>query len=144
MDKPRDSSPTADEQPDLGGLDAGLAAAFGPMPAPGGVLAALTDSYGPLRPVLLQDAAAEGSDVVVRAGPAELPPGAGGRYQLFGEIARGGMGAVLRGRDPDLNRDVAVKVLLDKHAGRPDVVRRFVEEAQVGAQLQHPGVVPVY
>jgi serine/threonine protein kinase len=50
------------------------------------------------------------------------------------------MGAVLRGRDVDLGRDLAVKVLLEKHAHRPEVARRFVEEAQIGGQLQHPGV----
>ena len=68
----------------------------------------------------------------------------GDRYQLSGEIARGGMGAVLRGRDVDLGRDLAVKVLLEKYADRPEVARRFIEEAQIGGQLQHPGVVPVY
>ena len=67
-----------------------------------------------------------------------------GRYRLLGEIARGGMGAVLRGRDPDLGRDLALKVLLDQHRDRPDLVDRFVEEAQICGQLQHPGVVPVY
>src|SRR5262249_10295177 len=72
------------------------------------------------------------------------PEHIGARYQLSGEIARGGMGAVLRGRDVDLGRDLAVKVLLEKHADRPEVARRFLEEAQGGAQLQHPGVVPVY
>ena len=68
----------------------------------------------------------------------------GDRYQLSGEIARGGMGAVLRGRDVDLGRDLAVKVLLEKYVDRPEVARRFIEEAQIGGQLQHPGVVPVY
>jgi Flp pilus assembly protein TadD len=72
------------------------------------------------------------------------PEQTGDRYQLQGEIARGGMGAVLRGRDVDLGRDLAVKVLLEKHAHRPEVARRFLEEAQIGGQLQHPGVVPVY
>ena len=67
-----------------------------------------------------------------------------GRYQLQGEIARGGMGAILRGRDIDLGRDLAIKVLLDSHQDNPEVVRRFVEEAQIGGQLQHPGIVPVY
>ncbi len=76
-------------------------------------------------------------------GAAEQPD-AVSRYRLFGEIARGGMGAVLRGHDPDLGRDLAVKVLLEKHQGRTEVVRRFVEEAQIGGQLQHPGMVPVY
>ncbi len=54
------------------------------------------------------------------------------------------MGAVLRGRDVDLGRDLAVKVLLEKYVDRPEVARRFIEEAQIGGQLQHPGVVPVY
>jgi len=68
----------------------------------------------------------------------------GDRYQLFGEIARGGMGAVLKGRDRDLGRDLAVKVLLESHQEKPELVRRFVEEAQIGGQLQHPGIVLVY
>ncbi len=67
-----------------------------------------------------------------------------GRYQLQGEIARGGMGAIIRGRDVDLGRDLAIKVLLESHQRDPQVIRRFVEEAQIGGQLQHPGVVPVY
>ena len=45
---------------------------------------------------------------------------------------------------PDLGRDLALKVLLDQHRDRPDLVDRFVEEAQICGQLQHPGVVPVY
>jgi serine/threonine-protein kinase len=71
-------------------------------------------------------------------------PATAGRNQLAGEIARGGMGAVFKGRDPELNREVAVKVLLDAHRQKPDCVRRFLEEAQIGGQLQHPGTVPVY
>ncbi len=74
------------------------------------------------------------------------PPidGTAGRYRLLGEIARGGMGAVFKGRDPDLGRDLALKVLLDQHHDRPDLIERFVEEAQICGQLQHPGVVPIY
>ena len=72
-----------------------------------------------------------------------LPEGRGS-YQVLGEIARGGMGVVLRGHDTDLGRDVAMKVLHEDLAGRADVVHRFVEEAQIGGQLQHPGIVPVY
>ena len=66
------------------------------------------------------------------------------RYRIDGEIAEGGMGKILRGRDTDLGRDLAVKVLLDKHIQKPDVIQRFVEEAQIGGQLQHPGIAPVY
>jgi serine/threonine-protein kinase len=66
------------------------------------------------------------------------------RYRIDGEIARGGMGAVLKGHDPDLNRDVALKVLRHDYRDDVDMIRRFVEEAQIGGQLQHPGIVPIY
>ncbi len=83
---------------------------------------------------------------IIKPSSDEMPAPAerGDRYQLFGEIARGGMGAVLKGRDPDLGRDLAVKVLLESHEDKPELLRRFVEEAQIGGQLQHPGIVPVY
>jgi serine/threonine-protein kinase len=67
-----------------------------------------------------------------------------GRYALGPEIARGGVGAVYRGRDRDLGRDVALKVLLERHLERPELVNRFLRESQLSGQLQHPGVVPVY
>ena len=71
-------------------------------------------------------------------------PGGRGNYQLLGEIARGGMGVVMKAHDGDLGRDVAFKVLDKRLCERIDVVQRFVEEAQIGGQLQHPGIVPVY
>jgi serine/threonine-protein kinase len=74
----------------------------------------------------------------------KLFPQGRGNYQILGEIARGGMGVVLKGHDTDLGRDVAVKVLDQRLLGNPAVLQRFVEEAQIGGQLQHPGVVPVY
>src|SRR4051812_31592754 len=77
------------------------------------------------------------------ARPAGLPEQVG-RYRLGGELARGGMGAVVEALDPDLGRRVAVKVLLERHQGNADLVARFLEEAQVSGQLQHPGLVPVY
>jgi serine/threonine-protein kinase len=67
-----------------------------------------------------------------------------GRFRLLGEIGRGGMGAVLKGHDPDLGRELAVKVVLAEHQGDPAVLGRFLGEAQLAGQLQHPGVVPVY
>jgi serine/threonine-protein kinase len=66
------------------------------------------------------------------------------RYQIAGEIARGGIGVVLKGRDRNLGRSVALKVLRAEHVGNEEVVRRFIEEAQIGGQLQHPGIVPVF
>jgi serine/threonine-protein kinase len=110
------------------------------------VLDALPDGAGRLPRVQLRDPAGEADAPVDRLYSPEVPdlPAAGGRYQLFGEIARGGMGAVLKGRDADLGREVAVKVLLEAHRGRAEHLWRFVEEAQVAGQLQHPNVVPVY
>ncbi len=66
------------------------------------------------------------------------------RLHLFGEIARGGMGAILKGRDVALGRDLAVKVLLNQHLNKPGLIRRFVMEARIAGQLQHPGTVPVH
>jgi serine/threonine-protein kinase len=65
-------------------------------------------------------------------------------YEIVGELGRGGMGVVLHGRDPDLGRDLAVKVLRLDHLSDPDLLRRFLEEAQIAGQLQHPGIAPIY
>ena len=67
-----------------------------------------------------------------------------GRYRVLGEIGRGGVGVVLMGRDVDLGRVVAMKVLRADHQENAELISRFVEEAQIGGQLQHPGIVPVY
>jgi len=111
------------------------------------VLAILGSRTGLAPKVLLPDSNSEhGTSPLVQPGsPAsKLVPQGRGNYQLLGEIARGGMGVILKGHDTDLGRDVAVKVLDGELAKRPEVVQRFVEEAQIGGQLQHPGIVPVY
>ncbi|MBL8737005.1 MAG: SUMF1/EgtB/PvdO family nonheme iron enzyme [Planctomycetes bacterium] len=74
------------------------------------------------------------------------------RYAIEGEVDRGGMGAILKILDRQLNRRLAMKVLLDREAPRDELERqlasqllgRFLEEAQVTSQLDHPGVVPVH
>ncbi len=66
------------------------------------------------------------------------------KYAVTKELGRGGVGAVHLGRDRELGRDVAIKFLHEKYIEHPDVLLRFVEEAQIGGQLQHPGIVPVY
>ncbi len=74
------------------------------------------------------------------------------RFALETEVGKGGMGAVLRIHDRLLNRRVAMKVLLERAAPRDDdekrlanqLLGRFLEEAQVTSQLDHPGVVPVH
>ena len=65
----------------------------------------------------------------------------GPRYSVAGEVGRGGMGTVVQARDNDLLREVAMKVL--GRSGGSEL-RRFVQEAQVTSQLDHPSVLPVY
>jgi formylglycine-generating enzyme required for sulfatase activity len=72
------------------------------------------------------------------------------RYEVLGEAGRGGQGAVLEAWDEDLMRTVAMKVLHDGSGRGPTPVEdathlgRFLEEAQVTGQLDHPGIVPVH
>ena len=61
------------------------------------------------------------------------------RYELFEEIGRGGMGIVFRGRDRELDRDVAIKVTAWSTAADADRLRR---EARTLAALEHPGHRP--
>ncbi|MFO0967087.1 MAG: protein kinase [Gemmataceae bacterium] len=63
---------------------------------------------------------------------------------LLDKIGQGGMGVVLRARDSDFSRVLAVKVLPLAFVHDADLKRRFLEEAQVMAQLQHPGIPPVH
>ena len=106
------------------------------------VLAEISKGLPEVPHVVLRDDASPNR--IVRPNSPEMPKGNHGRYHVQGEIARGGMGAILKGRDNDLGRDLAIKVLLANHKEKPEVLNRFVEEAQIGGQLQHPGIVPVY
>jgi len=75
--------------------------------------------------------------------PAEGAPRLG-RFVAGAELGRGGMGRVIEARDPALLRRVAVKQLLDSSSVAPERLARFVAEAQITAQLDHPNIVPVY
>jgi serine/threonine-protein kinase len=70
--------------------------------------------------------------------------GAGSRYEVLGELARGETGFLVEGRDRNLGRRVALKILRSERAGDDDAVEGFLEEAQIEGQLQHPGVLPIY
>lgn len=66
------------------------------------------------------------------------------QYFVQGVIGQGGMGVVLRGIDPELNRPVAIKVLSPHLAGVGAARSRFMREAQAAAAIVHPSIVPIY
>jgi len=72
------------------------------------------------------------------------PPVKAGRFEIGQELARGGMGVVYGARDESLGRDVAVKVLHERYLVDSLVGERFLDEARITAQLQHPGIPPVF
>jgi serine/threonine-protein kinase len=80
------------------------------------------------------------SVVALLAPEGASPPPAAPRYVRDGELGRGGMGTVISVLDRDLNRRVAKKTAQAAHR----VSRRFIGEAQVSAQLEHPNILPVY
>ena len=65
------------------------------------------------------------------------------RYEVLGELGRGGMGVVYRARDPLLDREVAIKIVPPTLI-TPDAELRFQREAQVVAKMDHPAIVTVY
>ncbi|MGE3819826.1 MAG: protein kinase [Isosphaeraceae bacterium] len=66
------------------------------------------------------------------------------RYRVLRPHARGGLGAVFVALDTELNREVALKEILDRHADDPIYRQRFLVEAEITGGLEHPGIVPVY
>ena len=70
--------------------------------------------------------------------------GASERYEDISQIGLGGMGEVRRVWDMAMNRPLAMKILRREYLDRPDLFARFREEAQATAQLEHPGIVPIY
>ena len=68
----------------------------------------------------------------------------GQRFRVLRPHARGGLGAVFVALDAELNREVALKQILDHHADDPTSRQRFLLEAEITGGLEHPGIVPVY
>jgi tetratricopeptide (TPR) repeat protein len=86
-----------------------------------------------------------GSHEPIPASVEPLPFVVGGRYQVLGELGRGGMGVVYRAIDNLLGREIAIKVLRNRVSGSsPAAIHRFVDEALVTSQLQHPGIPAIY
>ena len=82
--------------------------------------------------------AADGSPVDPRIGATF------GKYKIIRLLGRGGMGAVYEGEDAALRRKVAVKFLPDELINKPEVIERFMREAQVAGGLNHPNIIAVY
>jgi serine/threonine protein kinase/formylglycine-generating enzyme required for sulfatase activity len=131
----RDGASEADDPPGLGDADenTGEHGTIGPMTMLGGA-GHDTPWRGDTSPP--QAASGTAPETV-----AEIPV-AGRRYALGRELGRGGMGQVLEARDLALERSVALKLLIDQDDLSLRV--RFMDEARVTGQLQHPGVPPVY
>src|SRR5262245_49674388 len=71
-------------------------------------------------------------------------PPAAGRYRPLRFHAKGGPGEVYLALDTELHRQVALKRIQHDYAGDPATCRRFLLEAEITGQLEHPGIVPVY
>ncbi|MCL4870113.1 MAG: protein kinase [Anaerolineae bacterium] len=65
-------------------------------------------------------------------------------YRLDSLLGEGGMGAVYRAQDVNLNRPVALKVMHGQLARQPEFQQRFMQEAQAAARLSHPSIVNIY
>ena len=123
-----------------GGADGHLADPTGTVDFP--ATGAATGDYDPSATPFLTTAQCE---VTKRVGAlksiASPTVGRCGRYDLKRFHAKGGMGEIWLAEDPAIGRSVALKRIL---APRPDRQRRFLVEAQVTGQLEHPGIVPVH
>src|SRR5260221_8270431 len=67
-----------------------------------------------------------------------------GNYEIVAPLGAGGMGEVYRARDNSLQREVAVKILPASFSKAVDRLRRFTQEAQATAALNHPNILSVY
>ncbi len=75
----------------------------------------------------------------------ERPAAQGVRgYELKEEIGEGAYGTIHRAIQPSIGREVAVKVIRRRYANNPEFIRRFEDEAQIIARLEHPFIVPLH
>ena len=67
-----------------------------------------------------------------------------GRYEVIERVGRGGMGVLYRGRDPVLDREVAIKVMAGDFSSDEAARSRFFREARASARLQHRNIVTIF
>ena len=88
-----------------------------------------------------------GANIVLEGANASADPRIGtmlGKFRITRWLGKGGMGTVYLAEDTALRRSVAIKFLLESVITKPDVVERFLREAQVAAQLNHPNIIGIY
>ena len=66
------------------------------------------------------------------------------KYAIENLLAKGGMAMVFKAKDKNCRRPVALKVINEADLQNQEVIHRFIEEAQIAAQLDHPNILPVY
>ncbi len=95
------------------------------------------DAHKTIREAITQD------DLTLSLDP-EPPPSVEtlGRYQVTGLLGEGNMGQILRVRDTEIGREMAAKVM--KGQTSPQTLAKFVREAQITGQLEHPNIVPMH
>ena len=67
-----------------------------------------------------------------------------GKYKVIEELGKGGMGVVYRAHDPDIDREVAIKLILEKVLENKDVRARFIREARTAGRLSHENITIVH
>lgn len=76
------------------------------------------------------------------------PPERLGRYEIVRELGKGAMGVVYEGRDPSLNRTVAIKTarqdVIEKSGLAKEMMERFLREARAAGMLNHPNIITIY
>src|SRR5262245_56019587 len=80
-----------------------------------------------------------------RRAPSARRPGLKvGGYVLEKKLGEGGMGEVWSARQPEINKQVAVKLLNDRMSANPTIVTRFVQEARAVNEIQHENIIDIF